>query len=327
MYGNGYRLLKIKEILMKKSDEEKGLSIADVLAELHRKMPGMTYDQRTIKNDFKILNQAGFKINSYQGKYGKLFYYHYDRLFEIYQIRLLVDALLSARFITTKEKEYLIEKVTQLTSEEKAKTLPRATFFNQTANKDNEYIRENIHYIHEAIANQKVLYYKYGRYNMAKEFEFRREGMTYTVEPYALIWQNDYYYLIGRFQLTGEIRHYRLDRMRHVQLSEEKYRRDQDFDLQTYVDQTFHMFAGENVRVRIQFDASLINVILDRFGHDVSIQQVSEDAFILSAQVKLSDGFIHWLLARGDRAKVLSPDHLVKQMKERIAQMSKVYSP
>lgn len=325
MLGNSYRLLKIKDILFHDTDDEHELSMEDIQEKLKRYMPDMTFDRRTIQHDMDILEQAGFEVVRNKGKFGKLLYSHQTRLFEVYQLRLLVDAILSARFITTNEKNNLIEKVKKLTSRPIAKTLPEPVLFSQSANIDYELVKLNIDHVHRAISKRRVLTYKYGRFNMDKEFEYGRDGSTYYVEPYALIWQHDFYYLIARFQQTNEIRHYRLDRIREIKLSDQSFKKDEDFQLQAYVDQSFHMFAGEDIRIRIEFHASLVNVVLDRFGHEANIRKVDDDTFILSTRAKLSDGLVNWILTWGNRAKVLSPGHLVDRVKEKVSQMYNIY--
>src|SRR5699024_2036022 len=130
---------------------------------------------------------------------------------------------------------------------------------------DYQRVQFAIDCIHRAISKKRILRYQYGRYNMDKEFVYSREGAIYEVEPYALIWKNDYYYLIARYLETDELRHYRLDRMMNVEMTDIQFRRE-TFDLNSYVDKSFHMFAGEEIRIKIEFDESLINVVLDRFG-------------------------------------------------------------
>ncbi len=144
------------------------------------------------------------------------------------------------------------------------------------------------------------------------------------MEPYALIWQNDYYYLIGRFIKTDEVRHYRLDRMRNIHLTNERFIK-KDFDLNEYVNQSFHMFAGEEIRIKIRFHLHLVNVVLDRFGHDANIKQLDDKHFLLTTKAKLSDGLINWILTWGHKAKVIEPEYVVQEMRERIQQMAALY--
>lgn len=322
--GNNYRLLKVKEVLFNETDESNDMGI-DELSERIKVIAGdVSFDKRTLKRDLETLDDSDFEIIRNKGKFGKTLFSHQTRLFETYQLRLIIDAILSARFITTNEKEKLIQKVKSLTSKHIAKTLPEPVLFSPSANMDYELVKLNIDRVHRAISEQKMLTYQYGKFNVQKEFEYHRDGDRYHVEPYALIWQNDYYYLIGLFQETDELRHYRLDRIRNIGISEESFIK-KEFNLQEYVDQSFHMFAGKEIRMKVRFHNSLVNVVLDRFGHDVDIKELGDEHFVLSTKVKLSDGLVNWILTWGDRAKVLSPDYLVKDMKEQIRRMYDVY--
>ncbi|MBP1948948.1 helix-turn-helix transcriptional regulator [Virgibacillus litoralis] len=322
--SSNYRLLKIREILFNETDEYHEMGIGELSEKIRVIAGDVTFDNRTIKRDLEALDDMDFEIVQNKGKFGKILFSHQARLFETYQLRLIIDAILSARFITTNEKEKLIQKVKELTSKHIAKTLPEPILFDQSANIDYELVKINIDCVHRAISEGKVLTYQYGKFNVKKEFEYHRNGDFYHVEPYALIWQNDYYYLIGRFQDTNELRHYRLDRIRHIEVSEKHFTKC-EFNLQEYVNQSFHMFAGEEMWMKIRFHNSMVNVVLDRFGQEADIKEMDEDHFMLTTKVKLSDGLINWILTWGNKAKVLSPDHLVEKMKDKINQMSEVY--
>ncbi|WP_404456089.1 WYL domain-containing protein [Virgibacillus necropolis] len=324
--GSNYRLLKVKEILFTETDEVNEVGI-DELSEKLRNTTGdpMTVDHRTLKRDLEILDELDFEIVKNKGKFGKIYYSHQGRLFETYQLRLMVDAILSARFITTNEKKKLIKKMKQLTSKQIGKTLPEPILFSQSTNADYDLVKLNIDCVHRAISEGKVLNYKYGKYNVEKEFEFHRKGEYYHVEPYALIWQNDFYYLIGYFEETEEIRHYRLDRIRDIEVSEQSFVKSKDFHLQEYINQSFHMFAGEEIWIKIRFHLELVNVVLDRFGKEADIKKIDDEHFVLATKAKLSGGLINWILTWGNQAKVLSPDHLVDRVKDKIKQMNEVY--
>lgn len=321
--GNGFRLLKLKEILFKETDGEHDLDIDELLSKLEA-VSDDKFDKRTIKSDVELLDSTDFEIQTTTGKYGKKLYSHQARLFETYQLRLIIDAILSARFITTKEKQNLIEKVKQLTSKHIAKTFPGPVMFSQSSNIDYERVTYNIDHVHRAISEQKVLIYRYGRYNVDKKFEYGRDGNLYHVESYALIWQNDNYYLIGRFQKNDEMRHYRLDRIRDITISEASFTK-REFHLQEYVNHSFMMFAGKDIRIKIQFDNALINVVLDRFGLEADIMKNDEQHFILSTKAKLSDGLVNWILTWGGQAKVISPDYLVERVQNEIKNMAVLY--
>lgn len=319
------RLLKLKEILFRETDEEHELSMKEIITKLQLEFgEEVDFDKRTLKRDIEALNDENFEVIVNTGPHGKAMYSHQARLFETYQLRLMVDAILSARFITEKEKKLLIEKIKQLTSRHIARSLPDPLIYYQSANPDYNLIKLNIDRIHEAISSNHVLHFKYGKHNVKKEFEYHREGSWYDVEPYALIWQNDFYYLIGKFRPTEEFRHYRLDRMRDVTVADEKFRREQ-LDIKQYIDQSFHMFAGENQWIKIQFHNDLINVVLDRFGLDADIRQVDDEHFLLTTKAKISKGLKGWILTWGHQAKVIAPEWLAGQIKEEIQQMQKLY--
>jgi predicted DNA-binding transcriptional regulator YafY len=319
------RLLKIQKILFEETDEEHELDMKEIIQKLNLAFGGsVASDSRAIKRDLEVLDEEGFEIVTNTGDYGKILYSHQDRLFETYQLRLMVDAILSARFITEREKKTLIQKLKKLTSKHIAKTLPDPLIFNPSSSIDYHMIKMNIDRAHEAISNNYVLAYQYGKYNVEKEFVFSRNGDTYFVEPYALIWQNDYYYLIGKFQLTGEFRHYRLDRMRNVKVMDKKFRKD-NLDITKYIDQTFHMFAGEDQWIKIQFKQELVNVILDRFGMDADIRKIDKEHLLLTTKAKLSSGLVSWILRWGHKAKVLSPEWLVEEVKKEIRLMEALY--
>lgn len=319
------RLLKLKQILYEETDENHELSIKELIDKLKLLYgTNMSFDARAIRRDLEALDEEGFEIIRNKGKYGKILYSHQYRLFETYQLRLIIDAILSARFITEKEKKSIIQKLKKLTSVHIAKSLPDPIIFNQSVNTDYDLIRMNIDQAHQAISEQKVLAYQYGKYNSEKEFVFNRDGLVYKVEPYALIWQNDYYYLIGKFILTNEFRHYRLDRMRNVAVTEEKFQK-QTLNISKYVNQTFHMFAGEEAKITIRFQQDLINVFIDRFGLDANIEKLDENYFMLTAKAKLSSGLVSWILRWGHKVKVLSPDWLVEEVKREIQQMYELY--
>ncbi|MUV37481.1 hypothetical protein JNUCC1_01287 [Lentibacillus sp. JNUCC-1] len=322
--GNNYRLMKLRDMLFEETDEEHELGIEELISKLQNAGVTGKFDKRTIKRDLEILDEADFEVIVNKRKFGKHFYSHQSRLFETYQLRLIIDAILSARFITKNEKENLIQKMKQLTSKHIGKTFPEPVLFNQSTNMDYEQVKFNIDYVHRAISEQKVLTYQYGKYDVDKAFRFHRDGAVYHVEPYALIWEKDYYYLIGHYQPNAEIRHYRLDRIRNITITDEHFVKE-DFELQAYVDQTFQMFAGENSRIKIRFDNDLINVVLDHFGHEADIKRDGDDHFVLSTKAKLSDGLINWILTWGNKARVLSPAHLVEDVKEKINLMQALY--
>lgn len=324
-YSNSYRLLKLKKILFYETDENHELTLKDLQEKLQREIPDRPVDVRTIRRDIHTLESAGFDIVSRKGKYGRNYYRLRTRDFKLYQLRLIVDAILSARFIPNNLKTEIIQQLKKLTSKHHAKTLPKPLMYDSSAEFQNENVKLNIGKIHEAVTNSRVITYQYGQYNLDKEFTFRRDGELYHVEPYGLIWQRDFYYLIGKYQPKNELRHYRLDRIHNIKVTDERFRKER-FNLQEYVSRTFNMFAGEEMRIRIQFENELVPHIIDRFGKDIDIRKVDDEHFEISTRAKISKGLISWLLSWGKQAKVISPDFLVKQIKEEVEKMHELYN-
>lgn len=323
---NGQRLLKLREILFEETDEDNELDINEIIERLQAVFgPDYKVDNRAIKRDFHLLNNETFEIIENQGKFGKVLYSHQNRLFETYQLRLLIDPILSARFITGEEKDQLIKKLKQLTSKNIAKTLPDPLMYNQSINVDYQLIKLHIDKIHRAIEGQKMIEFQYGEYNIEKDFKYRKNGEKYQIKPYALIWESDFYYLIGEHIRHQNLSHYRLDRMRNIDITPTRFVKN-PLDVSGYVQNTFQMFGGEDHWIKIQFfSRALINPIIDKFGLDVDIKKVDEDSFILSTKAKSSQGLINWILNWGDQAKVLSPDSLVEEIKFIVSNMSMLY--
>src|SRR5690625_3438880 len=261
--SNNYRLLQLKDLLFDETDEENELDIYEIREKLMALLDVGKIDVRTIKNDIEALQYMDFDIVKNRRKFGKIYYSHQAKTFETYQIRLLADAILSARSITPNEKKRLINKLKELTSNHIKKTLPSPVLFSKTVNTDYELMKVDIDRIHRAISASNVLQFKYGDYNIDKEFQLRHDEQIYHVEPYALIWQSDLYYLIGKYQANNDIRHYRLDRMRYTEITDRTFAPNRDFQLQSYVDESFQMFSGEDSRIKMRLNNELLNTMFN----------------------------------------------------------------
>lgn len=211
----GLRLLALMEIFKRYTDENHQLSIKELVDRLRIEMPGCTADSKAVKRYIHTLQEFGFDIIENEDKYGKKYYSYQERLFETYQLRLLVDPILSARFITPEEKNNIIKNVKKLTSNHIAKTLPDPIIYQQSINHDYQLIKLHIDQIHQAISQSKMITFQYGDFDLNKKFRLRHGGEFYQVKPYALIWESDFYYLIGediKYDEKDNPRNYRLDR-------------------------------------------------------------------------------------------------------------------
>lgn len=323
-HSNSYRLLKLRDILLAETDENYELTMNEIQEKLAQYIPGRTIDPRTILRDIEALDSSGFEVVHRRGRYGMHLLSHQNRDFELYQIRLIVDAILSARFIPNNTKKEIIERLKTLTSKHEAKNLPDLIIHDPSEDASMENVNQNIEKIHRAVSESKVITYQYGKYNIDKDFIYNREGSLYFVESYGLVWQDQYYYLIGKFKPKDQIRHYRLDRIRNLEITEERFQRER-FDFKSYIGKTFNMFAGDEMRIRIQFCMSIVPHIIDRFGKDVNMRKIDDDWFEISTRVKISTGLVSWILSWGRQARVISPNSLVEEIKEEVEKMNNYY--
>jgi len=325
----GVRLLALKEIFLRETDEVKQLSIKELVEKLQIEIPGCTANEKKVKEYIEILKDTGFEIIDNTEKYGKKYYSHQDRLFEKYQLRLLIDPILSARFITEEEKRNIVSNVKKLTSSHVAKSLPDPIVYQQSINQDYNLIKLHIDKIHDAIFESKLIKFQYGDFNIEKEFQLRKGGEHYQIKPLALIWESDFYYLIGedtKYSEEDNPRNYRLDRMRDVVITENKFVKNRR-DISSYVQQSFHMFGGQDEWMTLQFQLNRValNGVIDKFGVDADIRKGEDNTFILKAKAKLSEGLKGWILGWGRHVKVLSPPSLVEDMKQELKKMMSAY--
>ncbi|TCP25628.1 putative DNA-binding transcriptional regulator YafY [Scopulibacillus darangshiensis] len=323
--NNRLRLIKVMEILRTKTDEENELSLGEIKEHLKMEL-GETFavQDKSLREDLRALGDGGFMIDENTGKQGRKFYRH-EGLFEMYEIRLLLDAVISARFLTEKETKDLIKKIKMLKSQTTAKRLQKQIFLDGVIKAKSPAVRYGIDHIRTAISDQKKITYQYGRYNVDKAFVLSHEGRVYTVHPYALIWNNDYYYLIGFYEGAGEVRHYRVDRMRDVQVKNEHFNHH-NIDIPDYVNRSFHMYSGEEDVIKLKFKNGLINVIIDRFGIDADIKRADDDSFFIRTKASVSDGLVRWLLTWGSDVEVIEPASLRERIKAENEKVQKLYN-
>lgn len=320
------RLLKLQDILKRYTDEENELSLNQIV-DMFSQETNRVVGKKAILDDLKELEKSLlFDVTVNHEKEGvEKFYSHQQRLFEVHELRLLIDAVSSAKFISTAETEQLINKIKKLTSEKQATLLKNTILFSENVKNENQQNNYSIHELHTAISNFRMITFQYGKYNLSKKFEFNRNGEFYFVKPYALVWSNDFYYLIGEFSPTGEIRHYRVDRMRIVSSTSEFFVPNPDFNVTKYTEKLYFMYSGEESLIEIEFDNHLINVVIDRFGRGIHIRPVNENSFRVSTQAIISDGLVRWLLTWGSDARVITPSPLIERMRTEAEKLYQAY--
>jgi predicted DNA-binding transcriptional regulator YafY len=323
--SNRERLLKLMEILKEETDEEHRLTLTELKEHLQQAFgQGYYVGERALRDDLKTLDDCGFPVYQEKGPRGVHRYSYIERPFEYHEIRMLIDAVLTAKFIPKRDAEKLVGKLLDQTSRHMRSKLRKHVNIGDFIRLDNPTIRFEIDKLQKAVLKQKEIRFKYGSYNVNKEFELRRNGDWYVVQPYELVFNQGFYYLIGKYVPENELRHYRVDRIRNVEVTDKRFRKE-EFNVAEYVKKLFMMFTGEREWVTIRFKHHLVNVVIDQFGLDVDLKKVDDEWFELRANVFASDGLVGWILSWGGDAKVIKPQHLVERIKKKIDGMSGMY--
>ena len=319
------KTLYIMKILLEKSDEDHVLSAVDLENQLKR-YGFDSVDRKTIYNDIDTLREYGLDILQMKG--AKTGYYLASRDFELPELKLLVDAVQSSKFITTKKSENLINKLKQLTCESEAKQLQRNVFIYNRPKAGNETIYYNVDKIHTAILKNKKIIFKYSEWTIQKELQAKKDGEQYLVSPWSLTWDSENYYLIAYDEKTNQIKHYRVDKMRQTELiKEHRVGKEEfkNFDLGSFAKKTFFMYGGRDEGVTLLCHNDLAGVIIDRFGKDVMIMPVGDNHFHVSVLVAVSPQFFGWVTGVGNHMHIEGPGRVKEEYKEYLQGIVKRY--
>lgn len=300
------RLLYVLKLLEQYSDEEHPLTTADLLSLLLEKY-GISTHRITLKTDIETLQAYGVDIeviNSSQNKY-----YISSRQFEIPELKLLIDAVESSKFITAAKSKELVKKLCALTSESKRATLVRNVSCEGRIKPGNEKIYYIVDCINEAINQNKKISFYYFRYNVRKEKKLRHEGKPYVITPLHLVWNGDYYYMVGVYDYQQRIGSFRVDRIAKCPeiLSEEGTPAPEDFDIDEFINTTFRMFNSDHIEVELICDNSVMDSIIDRFGEDVVTYANDMTSFRAVVKVAVNHVFYSWIFGFGGKVKIKTP--------------------
>ena len=300
------KLLYVMEALLRESDEEHPLSMEDLLRYLSEK--GIRAERKSVYSDIETLQAFGLDIHGTRGRTAG--YYVGERDFELPEIKLLIDSVQSSKFITERKTMQLIRKLAGLTSVHEAALMKRQLFVKNRIKSMNESIYYNVDAIHQAIAEDKQIEFRYYSYTVTKEKKFRRNGRPYRVSPLALSWAEENYYLIAYEGEAGKIKHFRVDKMDGIRVTE-RFREGQkllrETDMAEYTRKNFSMFGGEEQTVTLRFSNRMIGVVIDTFGKDVPIFSVDADHFQIRATVAVSPQFFGWLFGLDGEAIITAP--------------------
>lgn len=317
------KILYLMKIFLEKTDCEHSLTLAEITEELSAY--GISAERKSLYDDIETLRAYGMDIETTRDS--RVRYYVSSRLFELPELKLLVDAVQASKFITARKSGELIKKLESFSSTYEAMKLQRQVYVANRIKTMNESIYYNVDFIHSAINDNKKITFKYYEWTPEKKKQLRHDGALYSVSPWALTWDDEYYYMIAYDSISKLIKHYRVDKMINIGISEEAREGAdifEDFDMALYSKQVFGMFGGELTTVVLECDNSLAGVIIDRFGSDVTIIP-GEKMFTASVRVMVSPTFISWALGFGGRIKITSPSSVAEKLKQTAMEALSLY--
>ena len=319
------KLLRLAKIFETETDERHALRAQELIARLADY--GIPLDRKTLYQDLESLRDFGMDIVAVQdGRSWR--YYLGERDFELPELKLLVDSVQSAKFITARKSEELIHKLEGLTSRYDAHHLQRQVLLSGRVKMMNESIYYNVDSIHEAIGAGRQIRFHYFRWNVKKEPELRRDGAWYQVSPWGLLWDDENYYLVAYDEEDARIKHYRVDKMLHLSVTDEpRVGRGQfeTFDLTRYSRALFGMFGGEETSVTLEGENALAGVLIDRFGKDLRLIPKDADHFTARVDVAVSRQFLGWVFGLGPGIRITGPESVTAEMKKEAERLIRQY--
>lgn len=320
------KLLYLMKILMERTDEKHMLT-ANELCNILRSEYDVPAERKSIYSDISALQDFGLDVVQQKGKSPG--YYIGSRLFELAELKLLVDAVQASKSITGKKTDELIQKLESLASHEDARQLQQQVFLYKRAKTENETIYYNVDYIHTAIYSNVQIRFQYTEWTEKKEIRLKKDGAFYVVSPWALTWDDENYYLIAYDEQANKLKHYRVDKMQHMELLKEKRLGKEQFeyfDIVAFEKRTFGMFGGREEKVTLCCENYLAGVILDRFGKDVMMIPQDEQHFRVSIPAAVSPQFFGWIAGLGHGIRILRPDNVRAEFKEYLHDIIDKYS-
>lgn len=314
------KLLYLRDIFQKFTSETEALTrnqITDILSDY-----GITEGRKAFSEDVEALQKYGMDIRMTMGRTAS--YQLMTRDFELAELKLLADAVSSAKLLSESQSAALLKKLSTLCSDKEAAQIKRTVYVSgRVRQNSNKAVLYNVDTIQRAISSapKKKISFRYFEYDMRKNKKYRDEARVCT--PYALVWDNDHYYLVAWNDHRGTYSNFRVDRMEKVEIIDEPARRaDPHFDLEDYILTHVSMFSGEESDVVLRCDKSLVNAVLDRFGMGVRIVPAKDgESFTVYATVVAKEPFFGWVFQFGGKAEIIEPESI---RSEYLAMLDKV---
>ncbi len=314
------KLFCILELLKRESDELHPVSTERIVDYLASNDIGA--ERKSIYDDVRALQELGYDVISV----GRKGYYLGAREFELAELKLLVDAVQSSKFLTEKKSHELIKKLELFSSRYEAVKLQRQVHVIDRVKTMNESVLYSVDTIHEAIGGNRMISFQYMTWNGKKELVPRHEGKRYRVSPYLLMWEEENYYLVAYDEDAGGRRFYRVDKMADIKIETEPRTHSEAFTENAALlsKKTFGMYDGKEERVRLSFEEPMLGVVLDRFGMDVILIEKEKGKYEAAVDVQVSQQFFGWLCGVS-AVKLCGPETVVEQYKEHLKKQNILY--
>lgn len=307
------RIIELLRFLYQQTDEAHAVTVSEMIEYLKSK--GIPSVRQTVYTDLEALDTAGIDIVQIKSTQNR--YFIGSRIFEYPELKMLVDAVASSKVISAKKSQALIQKLGQLTSIQQAEQLQRLASLSSRVKPHNEKVYYIIDSIQTAILDQHQISFQYNEYTPEKKKILKHDGYRYILDPYALEWKNDHYYLIGYSHKHKGIAHFRVDRLTSVEPLDSKFQPMPDFDVAAYTNKMVDMFAAEHAeQVKLLFSNELMRVIIDHYGEDIEISPYDDTHFTVIIEVNPSGTFYGWVFKFMGKIRILSPQSCVDKMQD-----------
>ena len=306
------KCLYLRQFLLENTDEAHPVTVSQMIDYLARH--DIAAERKSIYDDIDGLRSYGLDIEYRKAQDGG--YFIANREFQLPELKLLVDAVQSSKFLSLRKSNELIAKLEKLASRHEAQALRRQVYVTHRIKNTNESIYYNVDALHSAIAAGSRITFRYFDWDMNGKKKYRHEGKRYRISPWALLWDDENYYLVGYDAEHAERRHYRVDKMESItQTGEERLGKElfAGFDPAAYSRKVFGMYGGEPQKVTLRFESSMSNIVFDRFGRELILTPDREGGFTVTVEVVPSPQFFAWLTGLGAPVKILSPQPIVQQ--------------
>ena len=319
------KLLYLYKMFTEQTDDDHGMTIAQIIDYLEEQ--GIKAQRKTLYDDIALLTDFGLDI--IKETEGKQTYYHLaSRTFELAELKLLVDSVQAAKFVSEKKSRELISKLETLASRYEARQLQRQVVITGRVKTANEQVYYNVDVLHNAINRERKIRFQYFNWDLNKEMKPRRDGAQYLMSPWALLWDDEYYYLVAYDSEEEKLKHFRVDKMMRITILEDRREGKDVFnavDPATYSKRLFGMFSGETMKVTIEGTEDMAGIFIDRFGKDIYMAPKKDGRFETVVEVNLSRQFIGWIISLGENVRLTGPKKALDMMKEETERLAKEY--